>query len=306
MRNGEVMRVLVTGGRGFVGQAVVQTLRAHGHDVVELSRASGVDLRDGEAVARAVARWRPDGVCHLAALISVRDSFAQPLDYFDTNLVGTANLLHALVKPARVVMTSTSAVYGSARPGRLGEDLPPQPESPYAASKAAAEQLLAHVAGAGAIGAFSLRCFNIAGAAHGRPDPDRTRIVSASLRAAAGEIDHVSVNGDGSAMREFTHVLDVADAVRLALEAAEPGRHQALNVGTGEGVRMVDVIRAAERVTGLPIKVVHGPPVSEPHTLISDPTRIQSTLGWRPTRSSLERILRDAWEARLATPRARG
>jgi UDP-glucose 4-epimerase len=201
----------------------------------------------------------------------------------------------------RFVFSSASAVYGSGRPGRLSEDLEPRPENPYAASKLAAEQLIGYHAATGAIGAITLRCFNIAGAYAGISDPNTTRIISAALRAAAGETPHVLVNGDGSAVREFTHVRDVAEAFRLALDAAAPGGHETLNVGTGEGVTMRDVVRVAEKVTERPVPVRHGPPAREAHTLVADATRIREALGWSPARSSIETIVRDAW-ATARTP----
>jgi UDP-glucose 4-epimerase len=290
------VRVLVTGGLGFLGRAVTSELTGHGHEVFVLSRSSptGIraDLRDRAAVAQALAAHHIDGICHLAALKSVRDSFADPLGYFDTNLGGTANLLHAASGGMPFVFASTSIVYGSAHTGRLTEDLAPSAENPYAASKLAAEQLLAYTAATGSVGAVTLRCFNLAGAA----DPDQTRIISACLRAAAGLIPQVTVNGDGSAVREFTHVTDAARAFRLALEVARPGSHQLLNLGTGHGLTMMDVIRAAENVTGQRIQVVHRPPAQEAHTLICDPSRIHRTLGWRPELSTIERIISDTWD----------
>jgi UDP-glucose 4-epimerase len=297
------VKVLVTGGGGFLGRNVVGVLRQHGYDVVALSRrpvaeelgAGVADLRDQRSVAAAIAPLQVDAVCHLAALTSVRESFTEPLSYFDTNVSGTVNLLRALAgNPVPVVFASTNAVYGSARPGRLHEDMEPKPESPYAASKVAAEHLLAYQAATGAMGCTVLRCFNIAGPG----DPDTTRIIPSSLRAAAGDIEHVPLNGDGSAVRDFVHVTDVAEAVRLALEATRPGRHQVFNVGTGEGASMAEVIRAAEKVTERPIPVVRRPPAREAHTLVADIGRIREVLGWRPTRSSIENIVHDAWQAR--------
>ncbi len=284
------MRVLVTGGTGFVGGAVAGELRDHGHDVLVLSRSGQVsaDLTDAVATAKALAPLEIEGVCHLAALTSVRDSFADPAAYFATNDTATRHLLDQLPEGVPFVLASTSAVYGSARPGKLREDMPANPENPYAASKLAAEEAVT------AKGGVVLRCFNVAGSYAGRPDPDPTRIISAALRAAAGMSTEVFLNGDGSAVREFTHVTDVARAFRLALEAPKPG---ILNVGTGQGHTMMEVVRAAEAVTGRPIAVMHRPPAAEAHTLVSDPTRIREQLGWQPTRSQLETIIGDAWQA---------
>ncbi|GIH10991.1 UDP-glucose 4-epimerase GalE [Rhizocola hellebori] len=302
------MRVLVTGGLGFLGRAVTAELTEHGHEVLVLSHSAPprlrgdvevirADLRDRSAIAEALAAQRLDGVCHLAGLKSVRDSFTDPVGYFDTNVGGMASLLRALTGGLPFVYASTSAVYGSARPGRLTEDLLPNAENPYAASKLAAEQLLAYTAATGSVGGVTLRCFNIAGAVGGHADPDPTRIIAACLRAAAGLIPHVTVNGDGSAVREFTHLADAARAFRLGLAAAKPGEHQLLNLGTGDGITMMEVVRAAERVTGRQIHVVHRDAANEAHTLISDPDRIQKTLQWHPETSTIERIISDAWEA---------
>lgn len=299
------MRVLVTGGLGFVGRAVALDLEAAGHRVAVLTRqGTGAappggtelvegDVRDRARLAEVVAAGRYDAVAHLAALTRARDSLTDPLTYFDVNLGGTLNLLTALTA-GRLVLASSSIVYGS-RTGALREDLPIRPENPYGASKAAAEQLVGAVAATGAISAVVLRCFNVAGAVDGYTDTDPTRIVPNVLRAARGELPRVTVNGDGSAIREFTHVLDVAAAFRLAIE--DERATGAYNVGTGRGVAVRDVIATAEQVTGRTIPVEHLPPRPEPHTLISDPGRLTGELGWRPTHSALSEILASAWAA---------
>jgi UDP-glucose 4-epimerase len=218
------------------------------------------------------------------------------LTYFDVNVGGTSNLLTALRdRQVHVVLASTSIVYGS-RTGALSEDLPPRPESPYGASKVAAEQLVDAVAQTGAIGATTLRCFNVAGAVDGSPDADPTRLIPNVLRAAYGELPYLSVNGDGSAVRELTHVADVATGFRLALEAQRPG-YAVYNLGNGQGVRVRDVITTAETVTGQRVPVRYLPARPEPHTLVADPTRITRELGWHPVHSDLAEILRSAAEA---------
>ncbi len=306
------MRVLVTGATGFLGRVVTAVLVDHGHQVAAatrdpdaLSPVPGVevlhaDIRDARSIGAALDGWQLDGVCHLAAASTVRESFANPAGYYLANVAGTANLLQALRRanhPVPVVFTSTNAVYGSSRVGALSEDLPPDPGSPYAASKLAAEQLLGYEAATGRIGAVVLRCFNIAGGYRGVTDHNETRIITNALRCAAGEIPHVTLNGDGSAVREFVHVYDVAEACRLALDAARLGGSLVLNVGTGEGASMRQVLDVARAVTGHPIPVVERPPVAEPHTLVADARRIGEVLGWKPQRSAVEAIVRDAWEA---------
>jgi len=309
------VRVLVTGGLGFLGRAVVAELAAHGAEVTALTHSRPdvtvpgamtvrhADLRDQSELAAVMGKTRPDAVCHLAALATVRESFTKPIEYYDVNVTGTVNLLRTLetlspANPVKLIYASTNAVYGSGRPGSLSEDDVPSPENPYAASKLAAEQLIRGYARTGRIGATILRCFNIAGATvDGYGDPDTTRIISAALRAASGEIPHLTVNGDGSAVREFTHVLDVAEAFRLALDATMPGEEQVYNIGTGDGIAMIDVIHAAEKITGQTINVLHRPPAREAHTLIANAMRAREALGWRPDRSALDRIISDAWAA---------
>jgi UDP-glucose 4-epimerase len=297
------VRVLVTGARGFVGRAVVRNLIDHGHVAVARSRQD-LDVRQPWPTWADVDPFDYDGVIHLAARSTVRESWDEPADYYLTNVGGVANLLLRLEgspsAPTRIVFASTSAVYGPGREGRLSEDLPLQPGNPYAASKAAAEALLAFQArsfDADELGVTTLRLFNVAGALDGIVDPSETRIISNCLRAAAGEIPHVSINGDGSTRREFTHVGDVAEAFRLAVESTTIGEARTFNVGTGVGVSMAEVIETAKRVTGVDFKVVHNPPVDEPAELVADPSRAAADLRWRAS-ASLERIVADAWQCR--------
>jgi UDP-glucose 4-epimerase len=298
------VRVLVTGGTGYLGRAVTRELVAHGHTVTVLSRGNrrvelppGVhavvaDLQDAEAVRQTVADNPCDAAVHLAGRTNARESFSHPLGYYATNVTGTLNLLTALDKMAAdtgirhgVVFASTNAVYGSQAEDRISETATPHPESPYAASKLAAEQLIEFHARTGAIGAVILRCFNIAGAVDGITDPDLTRIIPRILHAAATG-QSVPVNGDGSTQRDFVHIADVATAVRLAAEAATTGTPKTYNVGTGEGTAIRDIITAAEKLCGRRITVEHRPPAREPHTAVADTSLIRTELGWRPSRRS--------------------
>ncbi|MCG5440299.1 NAD-dependent epimerase/dehydratase family protein [Micromonospora foliorum] len=309
------MHVLVTGGLGFLGRAVARDLLGSGHRVTVMTRGrgdrtapSGVelvtgDIRDRARVAEIVQEGGYDGVVHLAALTSGRDSFADPLGYFDVNATGTLNLLMALdaarttTAPASLIFASTNIVYGSQHHGALSEDLGPHPESPYAASKVAAEQMVAASALTGAIGAVILRPFNIAGAVDGVTDTDRARIIPNVLRAVTGELDHVALNGDGAAVRDFVHVADVATAVRLALTVCVPGASQTINLGSGIGTSMATVVATAEQVTGHRVAVDRQPPKPEPPELIADVSRAHTVLNWSPARSKLSEIIADAWES---------
>lgn len=309
------MRVLVTGGKGFIGQAVVRALLADGHQVDVLSRTPDrgrlpepatvlvADITDRDEMRKAVGTTPYQGVVHLAALTNARESFEQPVRYYDVNVGGTANLLDALAasgsESPRFVLASTNNVYGT-RDGSLSEDLELHPESPYAASKVAAEQLVTYQAATGALAATVLRLFNVAGAIDGITDTDTRRLIPGVLAVAAGERPTFAVNGDGGAVREYTHVRDAAAAVATALAGGEPGKTRCYNVGTGRGVSVLDVIRAAERVTGRTIPVEHRPARPEPQTLIADASRISTETVWQASHSNLASIVGDAWEARLS------
>jgi UDP-glucose 4-epimerase len=307
------VRVLVTGAGGYVGRVVVERLSRDGHEVVALvrrdapgpagARRERADLLDPAAVARAVAAVRPEGVCHLAARTRVRESFTDPLGHFEVNAGGTLHLLRALragvergAPVPRLVLASTAAVYGPRARQPITEEEPAAPASPYAMSKWAAEELVRYEAATGALGAVSLRCFNAAGAAAGARDPDETRLIPRALAVAAGRAPRLGVNGDGTAVRDYVHVADLADAYALALAAARPGAHRAFNVG-GTGASIQEVIAAVEAITGRPVAVERRPPQDEPHVLRADSGRLRAELGWRGERSTLERIVEDAWRA---------
>jgi UDP-glucose 4-epimerase len=256
------------------------------------------DIRDRVALRRVVSQVRPEGVCHLAALTRVRDSFEAPLDYYDVNVGGTLNLLASLAgQPAvPVVFASTGAVYGFCE-GNISEDQPTRPANPYGASKQAAEDVLRHHAATGAIGVVTLRCFNIAGAVDHIGDPDTTRIIPMAIAVATGQAGVLGINGDGTTVREFTHVADVADAMILGLDAARPGTAATYNIGSGIEVTLVDVVRTVASITGHQLPVEHHPARPEPAVLLADSDRIRRDLGWHPRRSSLDQIIRDAWSA---------
>jgi UDP-glucose 4-epimerase len=309
------MRVLVTGAGGFVGGVVADRLAAAGHEVTALVRTPPAvrrlppavevvvaDILDPLSLTAAGVDRGFDGVCHLAALTRVRDSRREPLRYFAANVGGTVNVLDAIAagaertgRPASVVLGSSCAVYGDGGATPIPETARPCPSHPYGASKLAAEQVLAHLAETGRVGAVVLRSFNIAGAAGGHGDTDTTRLLPAALATAAGLRDAVGVNGDGSVVREYVHVADLADAYVAALEAAQPGRCDVYNVGSGIRVTVGEVLSAVERVTGRPVRRVRRPAATEPRILVSDSRRIRAELGWDSPLSHLERVVADAW-----------
>ncbi|MGW7203929.1 NAD-dependent epimerase/dehydratase family protein [Streptomyces sp. NPDC054837] len=315
------MRVLVTGAYGFVGNAVVRRLTEVGHSVIAMThRPIGAALSSTRTAATVTADLRSpeqlreavrgiDAVCHLAALTRVRESFERPEDYEAVNSVGAAALLETCNdefgrtgRPLRFVQASTAAVYGVPERQPIDEQTPPKPTSPYGTTKLAVDEALIKQAGTGSIGAVILRAFNVSGAVTGVSDPDLTRIVPKAVAVAAGQAPHVDVNGDGSAVRDFVHVDDLALAYVLALQACSPGTHRIYNVGA-TGASVSDIVAATERVTGRPVPVIHHPPKQEPATLLADTALIRRELGWKPERSSLDELIADTWTAVTASQR---
>lgn len=301
------MRILVTGANGYLGSAVAATLCASGHDVVglvhrERSRVpEGIpihtaDLCDQDALGTALSEV--DLVCHLAGLTRVRESFAEPLDYFAVNVAGTVTLMRAMAAAGvrRLVFASTAAIYGTPHRQPMSEDLIDDPPHPYAASKQAAESVIAAQTATGRLDATVLRLFNIAGG----PDPDDTRIVSRILAVAAGADSTLIVNGDGTAVRDYLHRDDAARAFDAAATGLpRPGRYRRYNIGTGVGTSVDNLVAAAARVTGRRIPVEYRAAVPEPQRLVSDSSRARAELGWSPTSSDIDTIITDAWAVRI-------
>jgi UDP-glucose 4-epimerase len=323
------MKLLVTGGAGYIGSVVAKQLLEAGHQVVvldDLSRGhaaaipSGaghapVDLLDEPALHAALDDGF-DGVLHFAALALVAESVEHPERYWRNNVVGTLNLLDAMrahgVK--RLVFSSTCATYGEPETVPMREDEPADPVNAYGDSKLAVDRMLATECRAHGLGAASLRYFNVAGASGelGEDHDPETHLIPLVLRAAAGKRTHVSVFGtdyptrDGTAVRDYIHVEDLGDAHLLALDALQPGRHRIYNLGTGDGYTVREVVEAARRVTGRDIPARdEGRRPGDPPELVAAAERARDELGWTPRRG-LEEMIADAWAWHEAHPNGYG
>ena len=322
------MRLLVTGGAGYIGSVVAAQLMEDGHEVVILDdlstgHADGVprgaafvrgDLRTGAAPILATG---VDAVLHFAAKSLVAESVAHPARYWQHNLGGTLALLEAMraARVDRIVFSSTAAVYGEPESMPIEETAPTRPTSPYGASKLAVDTALAEYARMHGFGAVSLRYFNVAGAYRQRGggwlgerhDPE-THLIPNILSVALTGAGEVTMFGDdyptpdGTCVRDYIHVADLAHAHLLALSACAPAEHRIFNVGSGSGFSNREVLAACRDVTGriIPVRMAGRRP-GDPAVLIASSDRIRAGLSWRPRRS-LADLVADSWS--LAESRA--
>ncbi len=319
------MRILVTGGAGYIGSVVAKQLLAAGHEVVvldDLSRGhaaavpagaahAGVSLLDPAALSARLAGI--DGVMHFAALALVAESVEHPERYWRSNVVGTLCLLEAMRANGvgRLVFSSTCATYGEPENVPISEDEPTAPVNSYGASKLAVDLMIRDECRAHGLGAASLRYFNVAGASGelGEHHEPETHLIPLVLQAAAGLRDHITVFGtdyptrDGTAVRDYIHVEDLGEAHMLALDALRPGEHRVFNLGTGDGYTVREVIDAARRVTGREIPTRdEGRRPGDPPELVAANGRAREELGWAPRRG-LDEMIADAWAWQQAHPR---
>ncbi len=312
------MKLLVTGGAGYIGSCVGTVLVEQGHEIVVLDDLSTgfVDaVPDGATFVEAditqagkVLAGGFDGVLHFAAKSQVAESVGKPDLYWRTNVAGTMALLDALVAHdvKRLVFSSSAATYGEPDTVPIEEDAPTRPTNPYGASKLAVDLMIGGYAKAFDLAAVSLRYFNVGGA-HGdrgeRHDPE-SHLVPLIIDAATGTRDQLHVFGsdwdteDGTNVRDYVHIDDLADAHILALNGAEEGRHRIFNLGNGSGFSVLQLIDAVERVSGRTVPYEVGPRrAGDPARLVASNKKIAAELGWRPTHG-IESIVADAWEFR--------
>jgi UDP-glucose 4-epimerase len=319
------MKLLVTGGAGYIGSIVSRQLLERGHDVVVLdnlerghreavapeARFVEADLRDQAQVSVALGDGF-DGVLHFAALALVSESVSHPERYYRTNVTGTLNLLEAMrdASVPRLVFSSTCAVYGQPDEVPIREDAPPRPANAYGASKLAVDGMIADFCVAHDLGAVSLRYFNVAGAAGdaGEDHEPETHLIPNVLRTAQGRNPQVEIFGadyptpDGTAIRDYIHITDLSAAHLLALEAATEGEHRIYNLGTGNGYSVREVIDATRQVTGAEIPVVERDRrPGDPPRLVAGAEKIRTELGWEPEKD-LTQMVTDAWAFAEARP----
>ncbi|PJJ02450.1 UDP-glucose 4-epimerase [Streptomyces sp. 2333.5] len=310
-------KYLVTGGAGYVGSVVAAHLLQAGHEVTVLDDLS-TGHRDGiPAGARFVegriqdaAQWLDpsyDAVLHFAAFSQVGESVADPEKYWRNNVGGTMDLLAAMRDAGvrTLVFSSTAATYGEPASTPITESAETAPTSPYGASKLAVDHMISGEAAAHGLAAVSLRYFNVAGAYGScgeRHDPE-SHLIPLVLQVARGKREAISVYGDdyptpdGTCVRDYIHVADLAEAHLLALDAASAGEHLICNLGNGNGFSVREVIETVRKVTGHPVPEIAAPRrAGDPAVLVASAQTAIDRLGWRPSRADLAGIVADAWQ----------
>lgn len=323
------MRILVTGGAGYVGSHCVRHLVDHGHEVVVIdnlskghrravdARAELVegDLADRTLLARLMTPGRFGAVMHFAGSTEVGISVEAPLSFYRNNDTHTLNLLEAMEASGvrRMVFSSTAATYGVPQRMPIEEDDPKLPINPYGRSKLCVEWMLEDSAVAWGLGARALRYFNACGASAdgslGEDHTPETHLIPIALQVALGRRDRISIFGtdydtpDGSCIRDYIHVEDLASVHRLAIESVEPGTFRAYNVGTGRGTSVRQIIEASRKVTG------HGIPAEEsprrpgdPPRLVASAERISRELGWQAAWTDIDQVIASAWKWHQSHP----
>jgi UDP-glucose 4-epimerase len=321
------MNVLVTGAAGYVGSVCSEALIAKGHHVVALDNLIGghraavpagcsfqqCDLFDTERLNEILRVSDIHAVMHFAGEILVEKSVRDPSTFYFVNIAGGIHLLDAMIRHGvkKIVFSSSAAVYGEPNQVPIPEDHPRNPINPYGQTKWIFENILADYARYAGLKHVSLRYFNAAGASQERGEAHRTEthVIPKILEAAVGAIPKFEIRGtdyatpDGTCVRDYVHVLDIAEAHVRALSEIDRVSGEAFNVGNSRGYSIREVVETARRVTGLPIPAVEAPRrPGDPAVLVADATKLRNTLRWEPRYSSLEAILTTAWRWKQAHP----
>ena len=326
------MAILVTGGAGYIGSVTVERLTTNGESIVVLDDLSyghreaidaGIPFYQGSAgdrglLADIVNEHGIDSCMHFAASAFVAESVEKPALYFENNVQQGISLLNALVDAGvrRFIFSSSCTVYGEVTRIPIGEDSPLWPKNPYGWTKFTLERILETYDTAYGLKSVCLRYFNAAGATEriGEDHDPETHLIPNVLLAAADPHREVRIFGnqyptpDGTAIRDYIHVADLADAHIRALEHLRRGGDSAaLNLGTGHGYSVLEVVESARRVTGVAIRTqIEGPRAGDPARLVADPSRARALLKWQPTMSGLDAIVESAWAWKKRQPRGYG
>lgn len=313
------MKLLVTGGAGYVGSVCAARLAEAGNEAVvvdDLTTGHRDAVPDGcrfvegdvaRVAGEVLAEGGFDGVLHFAAKSLVGESMQDPSKYWHGNVETALNLLDAMREHGvpKLVFSSTAATYGQPDQVPIPETAPTQPTNTYGATKLSIDHAITSYAAAHGLAAASLRYFNVAGAygRYGERHATETHLIPIVLQVALGTRPEVQIYGDdyptedGSCIRDYVHVLDLAEAHQLALEHATPGEHRIYNLGSGTGFSVKQVIETCRAVTGHPIPAKVAPRrAGDPAVLIASSERAKAELGWKPERDDLTGIVRDAWE----------
>ena len=313
------MKLVVTGGAGYVGSVCAAVLVDAGHDVIVIDDFStgnrdavpnGATLVEGhisDVIDRVLSAGDVDGVLHFAARSLVGESMEVPAEYWRDNLEVSLTLLNAMRAHGvhSLVFSSTAATYGEPEAVPITEDAPTRPTNTYGATKLSIDYAITSYCQAYGIGATSLRYFNVAGAYgdYGERHRTETHLIPIVLQVALGQRDAIKMFGDdwpttdGTCVRDYIHVRDLADAHVLALEANTPGTHEIYNLGSGDGYSVRQVVEMCREVTGHEIPAEVAPRrAGDPAVLIASSDKIKRQLGWNPTRTDLRTIVQDAWD----------
>jgi len=322
------VNILVTGAAGYIGSVCAEVLLARGMNVIALdslieghkvavpaaAKFCEVDLGNREQLESVFAQHKIDAVMHFAAEALVAKSMCEPSIFYATNVACGVNLLDAVTRHEvrKFIFSSTAATYGEPKIVPIPEDHPKEPINPYGKSKLVFEGILADYKAYAGLQYVSLRYFNAAGASQERGEHHRveTHLIPRVLDAAAGVLPHVDVFGtdyptpDGTCVRDYIHILDIADSHVRALEEIDRVSGQAFNVGNSRGFSILEVIEAAEKITGRKIPRKLGPRrPGDPAVLIASKDKLKNALGWEAKHSSLEEIIQSAWTWRQKHPR---
>jgi UDP-glucose 4-epimerase len=320
------MKILVTGGAGYIGSHVVNALGECGHDIIVFDNLSTGhkwavlcgklevgDLEDSSHLNDVMNAFRPDAVMHFAASIQVEESVRKPLKYYRNNVANTLNLLDAMDRNGilNFIYSSSAAVYGIPDKLLVDEAVPLHPINPYGASKAMVETVLGDMPKTGDIRYIALRYFNVAGADPqarvGQAYLDATHLITRALKTAQGDFAKLCIFGtdyptpDGTCIRDYIHVVDLANAHLLALDyLLETKTSDIMNCGYGHGFSVREVVAAAKKVTGINFTVEEAPRrAGDPPRLVADSTKLRSITGWHPRYDDLEFIIGTAWKWEL-------